>query len=215
MTLEKQLSAKRIESEANRDQSQVEIMLAATQKLVARKIVDHALSIGDKIPLFNLPNALNSQIEIGELLKNGPIILTFYRGSWCPYCNLELRAYQQRLAEITSKGAQVIAISPELPDSSLSNVQKNALDFQVLSDIGNQVARQFGLVFKLPDELAQVYTQLNSDITKYNGDDSWELPLAATYVINKDAKITYAYVSADYLERAEPNDVIAQLNNLN
>lgn len=140
--------------------------------------------------------------------------MTFYRGSWCPYCNLELRAYQRSLADIKNQGAQIVAVSPELPDSSLSNVGKLSLEFEVLSDVGNKVARQFGLVFTLPDDLIEVYKQLNSDITGYNGDDNWELPIPATYVFAPDRRIIFAYINVDYLQRANPQQIVEVLGTL-
>jgi peroxiredoxin len=214
MNLEEQLNAKRIESESSREKVQVDIMAGATERLIMEGIEKSALGVGDKIPSFHLPNVHGQLIEISDLLVNGPLILTFYRGSWCPYCNLELRAYQKSLSAIKSRGAQVIAISPELPDSSLSNAEKLALDFEVLSDVGNVVAREFGLVFKVSEELSEIYKQLNSDITKHTGDDSWELPIPATYIVGSDSKIAFSYVNADYLERADPQQVVAALAEL-
>jgi peroxiredoxin len=142
------------------------------------------------------------------------LIITFYRGSWCPYCNLELRAYQNNLEVIQSHSAQVVAISPELPDSSLSHTKKLVLDFEVLSDAGNVVARKFGLVFKMPDELVKVYKQLNNDLTKHNGNNNWELPIPATYIVESDRKIAFSYVNANYLERVDPQRVVTSLSQL-
>ena len=214
MKLEAQLKAKRIQSESSRNKTQVDIMKGTTERFIQEGIEQLALCVGDTIPSFHLPNANGQVVAVTDLLMNGPLILTFYRGSWCPYCNLELRAYQQNLAAISTLGAQVVAISPELPDSSLSNAEKLALEFEVLSDVGNTVARKFGLVFKIPDELAEVYKQLNSDITAYTGDNSWEVPIPATYLVGSDSKIAFSHVNADYLERAEPLTVIKALSEL-
>ena len=214
MDLKQELIAQRIRSESSRDQSQVNLMQAATEALITHGVGKAALGVGDIISAFQLPNAYGKSVDITDLLKNGPIIITFYRGSWCPYCNLELRAYQSKIEEIHSYGAQVIAISPELPDSSFSNTEKLVLSFEVLSDFGNVVARKFGLVFKLPDNLVEVYKQLNSDITKHNGDDSWELPIPATYVVGTDHRITFAYANPDYLQRVDPQQVVLSLADL-
>lgn len=211
MTLKEQLEAKRIESESSRSKTQVDTMKDATKTLLKEGIEKSALKEGDTIPFFCLPNVHGQSVAIKTLLEKGPLILSFYRGSWCPYCNLELRAYQQKLTEIKTSGAQMVAVSPELPDSSLSNAEKLELEFEVLSDVGNVISRQFGLVFKMPSDLAEVYKQLNSDITKHNGDDSWELPLPATYVVGSDGKIVFSYINADYLERADPKKVIEVL----
>ena len=135
--------------------------------------------------------------------------MSFYRGGWCPFCNLELWALQKILPEIERLGASLVAVSPELPDASLNTLEKHRLQFQVLSDRGNQVARQFGLVFTLPQELRPVYEQFGIDIPPHNGDQSFELPLPATYVIASDGTIRYAFVNSDYTQRAEPSDIIA------
>lgn len=214
MSLEAQLKARRVAAEASREQSQVDIMLGTTERLIREGIDKHALKVGDQIPNASLPNAQGHPVNIADLLASGPVIINFYRGSWCPYCNLELRAYQQYLDEIKASGGQIVAISPELPDSSLSNAEKLELEFEVLSDLGNSFAEQLGLVFTIPDELAEVYKQLNSDITPYTGDNSWRVPIPATYIIGTDHKVAYAYVNADYLERAEPAEVVAALAQL-
>lgn len=214
MNLKEQLKAKRMELESGRDKTQTEVMRHATEQLIREGIGNSALEVSDEIPSFGLPNVRGQLVEIKDLLKNGPIILTFYRGSWCPYCNLELRAYQQNIEEIKALGAQVIAISPELPDSSLSNAEKLALEFEVLSDFGNVVARNFGLVFKMSEEWIDVFQQLDSDFTAHNGDDTWELPVPATYVVSSDSKIVFSYVNANYLERADPQQVVAALTEL-
>ena len=214
MNLKEQLKAKRMELESGRDKTQTEVMRHATEQLIREGIGNSALEVSDEIPSFGLPNVRGQLVEIKDLLKNGPIILTFYRGSWCPYCNLELRAYQQNIEEIKALGAQLIAISPELPDSSLSNAEKLALEFEVLSDFGNVVARNFGLVFKMSEEWIDVFRQLDSDFTAYNGDDTWELPVPAAYVVSSDSKIVFSYVNANYLERADPQQVVAALTEL-
>ena len=214
MTLEKQLRATRSEAETNRNKIQIDTMKSTTERLIKEGVEKNVLGVGDKIPSFHLPNIHGQLIEVGNLLIHGPIILTFYRGSWCPYCNLELMAYQENLETIKSHGAQVVAISPELPDKSFSNADKLALNFEVLSDVGNVISRQFGLIFKMPPKLVEVYLQLNCDITKHNGDDSWELPIPATYIIRPDSKIAFSYVNADYLERVDPQQVIVALAEL-
>ena len=162
---------------------------------------------------FSLPNATGKTIQLSEVLAEGPVVLTWYRGGWCPYCNLQLRALQQSLPEINAQGAQLIALTPELPDNSLNTQEKNELTFDVLTDQDNAVARQYGLVFKLTPEVS-VYYKDAFDLEVYNGNTSDELPLAATYVIGQDGTIQYAFLSADYRERAEPADLIKALKSL-
>jgi peroxiredoxin len=168
-----------------------------------------ALKAGDRVPPVVLTNAKGTLVDIKSLLSHGPVIVTFYRGGWCPYCNLELRAFQQILSEIKAAGASLVAISPEKPDDTLSTTEKNALDFEVLSDIGQKVGRAFGLVYTFSDELKWAYREFGLDIPGKNGADEWALPISATYVIGQDGKIVYAYADTDY--RAEPAEVLRLL----
>jgi peroxiredoxin len=170
-----------------------------------------ALKTGDRAPAIVLGNARGDAVDVGALLKNGPVIVSFYRGGWCPYCNLELRAFQQILPEIKAAGAALVAISPEKPDDTLSTAEKNALSFEVLSDVGQKVGRAFGLVYDFSDELKSAYKEFGIDIPGKNGAEDWALPISATYVIDRDGTIIYAYTDADYRDRAEPADVLEVL----
>lgn len=173
-------------------------------------IIEAAVNKGDKAPDFTLPNALGESVSLYDELKKGPVILTWYRGSWCPYCNIQLHDYQASLDNIQSAGAQLMAISPELPDSALSWQEKNELEFVVLSDVGNRVAREYGVVYTIADAISANYKPGGrNDLSKYNGDESLELPLAVTYVIGMDGTIEYAFVDADYRKRAETSEVVA------
>lgn len=189
-------------------------MLDVTRRLVDSGIAEKALNVGDRAPDFNLPSATGEEVKLNELLDKGPVILNFYRGGWCPYCNLELNAYQKRISDINELGASLVAISPETPDNSLTTTEKGELKFQVLSDVGNKVAGQFGLVFTVPSELQKLYDKFGIDVPKYNGDESWTLPMPGTYVLDKDGTVSYAYVDADYTKRAEPDEVIAKLKEI-
>ncbi len=189
-------------------------MAAATDALEASGIANQALTVGDIAPDFELPDATGKSVRLSELLKEGPVIINFYRGEWCPYCNLELRAFQSLLPEFKQAGATLVAISPELPDHSLSVTEKHNLEFAVLSDVGNQVSRQYGLVFILDKSLQPIYKNFGIDIPANNGDDSYELPMPATYVIDQSRRIRYAFAEADYTQRAEPQDVLAIVREL-
>ncbi|MGD1854988.1 MAG: peroxiredoxin-like family protein [Leptolyngbyaceae cyanobacterium] len=189
-------------------------MAAATDTLEASGIVNQALTVGDTAPDFELPDATGQSVRLSELLQQGPVIINFYRGEWCPYCNLELRAFQNLLPEFKQMGANLIAVSPELPDHSLSVTEKHSLEFAVLSDVGNKVSRQYGLVFTLDASLQPIYQNFGIDIPASNGDDSYELPLPATYVIDQTGNIRYAFAEADYTQRAEPQDVLAVVQEL-
>ncbi len=170
------------------------------------------LKVGDRAPSIVLADAKGETVDVGLLLSRGPVIVTFYRGGWCPYCNLELKAYQEILPEILAAGASLVAISPERPDETLSTSEKNALAFTVLSDVGQSVGRAFGLVYAFSDELRSVYQGFGLDIPERNGaPDDWALPVSATYVIASDGTILFADTGVDYRYRADPRDVLAFL----
>ncbi len=172
----------------------------------------NTLKVGDRAPAIVLGNAKGETVDVGTLLRKGPVIVTFYRGGWCPFCNLELKAFQDVLPRIIAAGASLIAISPEKPDESLSTAEKNALTFEVLSDVGQKVGRAFGLVYEFTDELKSVYVGFGLDIPARNGSaGEWALPISATYVIDPDGTIIYAYTDADYRDRADPRDVLDAL----
>ena len=183
------------------------------QAVVDAGVIDQAKKMGDQAPGFTLSNQDGQEVSLASLLEQGPVVLLWYRGGWCPYCNLTLRAYQERLDDITAQGATLVALTPELPDRSISTAEKESLEFQVLSDVGNEVAREYGVVFKLTDGVQANYEKAFG-LSDFNGDESGELPLAATYVIDRDGTIRWAFLDADYRNRAEPSDVVAALERL-
>jgi peroxiredoxin len=166
-------------------------------------------SIGDVAPDFSLPNAMGEKISLAECLNSGTVILKFYRGEWCPICNLDLRQIQQHLAQIKKLGATLLAISPQKPDDALSIIQKNDLGFEVLSDIDQEVIKVYGLQF----DPGQDYHD-RRDLTVLNGDGSKTLPVPATFVINSDRTIAAAHVEADYTQRMAAADIIAVISGL-
>lgn len=175
--------------------------------------VNNALKTGQSAPLFTLPDAFGNEVSLKALLAKGPVVISFYRGEWCPFCNLELRALEQALPKIKALGATLIAISPEKPDHGIVATEKNKLTFPVLRDFGNQVARQFGIVFQVGQEL-QLFSKnvFKNDLALRNGEDSYELPVPATYVVDTTGIIRFAHVDVDYmLGRAEPETVVATL----
>jgi len=189
-------------------------MAAATQALAASGIVEQTLDVGATALDFELPDATGQSVRLSDLLQQGPVVINFYRGEWCPYCNLALRAFQQLQTEFAAAGAQLVAISPELPDHSLSATEKHELSYPVLSDVGNVIAKQFGLVFQLAESLRPIYLNFGLDVPAHNGDDSYELPLPATFVIGRDRTIRYRFADADYTQRAEPSEVLAAVKAL-
>lgn len=176
-------------------------------------VLDRALKVSDSAPDFTLPDAFGHEVSLKTLLKAGPVVISFYRGEWCPFCNLELRALQEALPRINNLGASLIAISPEKPDGGLIVTEKNKLTFLVLSDFKNVVARQFGIVFRVGDKVQDLSrTVFKNDLALRNGEDSYELPVPATFVIDAHGVIRFAHVEADYMTgRAEPEEVVASL----
>jgi peroxiredoxin len=187
------------------------IMNGATTGLIEAGIDKQALKTGDKIPAVELPNHKNEPQSLAKHLEDSLVVLNFYRGGWCPYCNFELNALQEMVPEFERAGAKLIAVSPEVPDHSLNTKEKNQLSFDILHDQGNQVAREFGLVFELPEALRPIYEKFGIDVVGHNGDETFELPIPATYIINQDGEIVYHFVETDYTQRAEPADVLAAL----
>ncbi|NOR56248.1 MAG: redoxin domain-containing protein [Sulfurovum sp.] len=214
MNLKEEIKKMQEEFSAQIPQEVSDIMQKSTEALIQSGIEEHCLKVGDEMPVFTLPNAMNEPISSDMLLKDGPLVINFYRGGWCPYCNLELKAFQDVLPQIKELGAQLVAISPNLPDKSLSSIEKHALGFQVLSDVQNKVSRQFGLVYTLDVKLQPLYTQMGIDLPEFNGDESYELPLPATYVVDSKGIIKLAFAPADYTQRLDPNKVIEILKGL-
>jgi peroxiredoxin len=190
------------------------LLMSELQTLIAKGLAEKSLNKGKSFPGFELPNADNKTLALNDLLADGPLVITFYRGAWCPYCNLELNALQQRLPEITAAGGRLIAITPQVPDKSADQVSSSRLTFEVLSDVGNKLAKQCGLVFTLPESLRPIYDAWQLDIPGHNADDSFELPMPATYIIGTDGIIHYAFVDMDYTKRLEPDIIIEQLKSL-
>jgi peroxiredoxin len=186
----------------------VTMMEAATADLRATGIEQKALHVGDAAPALSLPDAMGQSIALDALWAQGPLVLLFYRGGWCPYCNLELRAWQRELTRLGEIGARLVAISPQTPDNSLSTQERNELAFPVLSDSSLKASDAFGVTFVLPPELADLYGRVGNDLPVINGNGQWALPIPATYVIDTQGRIAFAHVEADYRERAEPAAVL-------
>ncbi|MEU6384550.1 peroxiredoxin-like family protein [Streptomyces bauhiniae] len=191
-----------------------EIMRRAGQELADSGQADRALTAGASAPRFSLPAATGETVTLDGLLAEGPVVLTFYRGAWCPYCNIALRALQRQHEEITARGARLVAVSPQIPDESLSLTEKHDLAFDVLSDLGSDTAKQYGLAFDLPDDLAAVYDKLGFDLQRVNAGHPRTLPLPATYVIDRSGVIRWSFVDPDYTARAEPSAILTALDEL-
>lgn len=213
MSLQDKLDAFKADFEAGKPpysvpHSVIETMHRATAELIASGAAQMALKAGDTAPAFTLIDPNGKPVSSAELLDQGPLVVTFYRGVWCPYCNMELQAMQAALPDIREAGANVVAISPQTAPNSRKSVRQNALTFPILSDVRNDVAARFGLRFALQDYLVELYKSLKNDLPAFNGDPSWTLPMPARYVIAPDGIIAYAEVNPDYTRRPDPADLL-------
>lgn len=176
---------------------------------------DDAIEVGQLAPKFTLPNAEGQSTSLVDWLAKGPLVVTFYRGSWCPYCNLQLRALQARLTDIQALGAELVAISPQVPDDSMTKNEISKMDFIVLSDQNASVASQFGVAWEVPEVLLEhMRVDRKLDLESINNGNGSVLPIPATFVIARDGKVTWRYVDVDYRTRSEPADIIAALQQL-
>ena len=212
MTLNQSLYDAEAKRRAKRDPAVTALMDRATQDLAATGLADSSLKVGRIAPDFSLPNVRGEAVSLSEVLKRGPVILSFYRGGWCPHCNMELHFLQRYLPQFKAAGASLIAISPQTPDASLSTAEKAELEFEVLSDLGNKTARDYGLVFTLPKMLHAMYANPDTiNLWHNNGDKSFELPVPATFIVDAGGVVCYAFANADYSKRAEPEDILHAL----
>ena len=174
-----------------------------------------AINLAQKAPNFTLPDAKGNQVVLNDLLKKGAVVVTFYRGSWCPYCNLQLKALQSKIKEIHSLEAQLVAISPEVPDESLSKSEIENMDFVVLSDQNAKVASNYGVAWEVPEFLLEhMRKDRNLNLEEINNGNANIIPIPATFVISKEGIVTWRYLDVDYRTRAEPDEIINALKNL-
>ncbi|UJF36052.1 peroxiredoxin-like family protein [Paenibacillus hexagrammi] len=177
--------------------------------------IEFGLKQGMHAPPFTLSNAMGQPVTLYDELAKGPVVLTFYRGSWCPFCNIQLRAFQQTLPDIQKLGATLIAVTPQHPDHSLSQQEKEQLSFQVLSDPNGLVADSYKLLFELPGYLQSTFTDiLKRDLAAFNNSDRWLLPVPATLIIDQGGKIRSAHVNPDFMQRVDPLEILTELREL-
>ena len=184
----------------------------AIDQLKAPGIDEHALKPGETAPTFELSDGDGMMWRSEDLLRGGPLVIVFYRGRWCAYCNTQLAALQKIHSQVAASAASLVAVSPQTQKHSYMTRDMHRLRFPVLSDPGNQLSRKFGLVWRLPSELRQMYEAIMTKLPGYNGDQSWELPLPATYIVQPDGKISFARVDVDWRQRPEPEEISEELN---
>ena len=212
--LQDQLDARRDAFLKNASPEIIQSQEKALGDLQKSGLTNQALNVGDKAPDFTLGDPDGKQVRLSDLLKEGPVVLTWYRGAWCPYCNIALASLTKHNDDFKKLGATLVALTPELPDTTAETVKEQVLPFEVLSDIDHKVAEQYGLVFKLNDDTRARYAEKFKLVERSGEKAADRLPLPATYVIGTDGVIRYAFLDADYRRRAEPEDIIAALKKL-
>jgi len=216
MSLQAKLDAFKADFEAGKPpysvpRSVIETMHRATADLIESGAAQRARKAGDVAPSFSLRDPEGIIVNSADLLQRGPLVLSFYRGVWCPYCNMELQALETAKPEFDRYGASLVAISPQTTPNSRKSVRQNKLSFPILSDVKGKLGEAFGLRFHLPDYLVELYKQLKNDLPTFNDDPSWTLPMPARYVIGQDGVILYSEVNPDYTRRPDPEDMIPVL----
>jgi peroxiredoxin len=219
MALQDKLDAFKADFEAGRlafkpTKDRLEAMTRATAELIASGQAQRAKKAGDIAPEFVLNDPDGKPVALRELLAKGPLVVSFYRGVWCPYCNFELQALQAALPEITARGASLVAISPQIAANSRKSQRDNKLSFPILSDTASEVADAFGIRFALPDYLVEVYKSFGNNLPVINDDPAWALPMPARYVIGRDGVIAYAEINPDYTQRPDPSELLPVLDRL-
>lgn len=219
MALQDRLDAFKADFEAGKPPYSVPPQVIATMHRATAELVQsgqaaRARKAGDVAPSFVLDEPDGNPVSSAELLARGPLVVSFYRGVWCPYCNMELQALQQTLPELAARGASLVAISPQTAPNSRKSTRQNNLTFPILSDAGGKVGAAFGLRFALPDYLVELYKSLKNDLPSFNADPAWTLPMPARYVIGRDGVIAYAEVNPDYTKRPDPSELLPVLDRL-
>jgi peroxiredoxin len=192
----------------------LDTMSRATAELIKTGQAQRAKKAGDAAPEFTLKDPDGNPVSSRERLARGPLVISFYRGIWCPYCNLELQALQAALPDIATRGASLVAISPQTAPNSRKSQRENKLGFPILSDVRSEVANAFGIRFALPDYLVELYKGFKNDLPVFNDDPSWVLPMPARYVIGTDGTIAYSEVNPDYTQRPDPSELLPVLDRL-
>jgi len=195
-------------------QQEMDVMMNASKDL-AKTLPEPGIKVGEIAPDFTLPDAHGKSVKLSSELSKGPVVLVFYRGAWCPFCNIHLRALQQALPEFKKHNTQLILVTPQKPDKSLEQFKKQKVDFKVLSDLDSNVMKAYKLYYKMGPELVAVYKKHGLDVEAFNGKGRTELPVPGSFVINKQGKVIAMHADTNYKERMEPADIIKALESIN
>lgn len=211
MNLKEELVAFAQQMSENAPQEVLETMGAEIGKLAESGIMNTALKIGDKAPAFELKNSEGDTVSLNTLTEKGAVVISFNRGNWCPFCNIEFKHLQNTVNEIKNAGANLVVISPQLQEKSKELIDQNRLDYPILFDKGNEVSKKFGIVFTLAESLRPIHKAFEMDIPAHNGDESFTLPVPATFVINRNSEIVFASVNPNWMERTEAHEYLSVL----
>jgi len=211
MSLKEELGAFAQQMSQNAPQEVLETMGAEIGKLANSGIMNTALKVGDKAPHFELEDSEGNKISLNTLTEKGALVISFNRGNWCPFCNIEFKHLQNTVNEIKNAGANLVVISPQLQEKSAELIAKNGLTYPILFDKENVVAKKFGIAFTLAESLRPIHKAFDMDIPAHNGDNSFVLPVPATYVVNGNNEIVFASVNPNWMERAEANEYLSEI----
>jgi len=214
MLLDERLKALRSKESADTPDALKSVLSTELKALISSGQAGRAVKVGAKAPSFVLPDVNGNTVSSAELLQKGALVVTFYRGLWCPFCNADLQALEAAAERIRGFGATLVAISPQTPANSRISLQENHLSFPILSDKNCELAEKFGIRWVPSQALQGVYRNFGTDVGTFNGEGSWALPMPARYVIAQDGTVAYAKVNANYTHRPEPGDVCPVLEKL-
>jgi peroxiredoxin len=214
MSLQQKLDAFKADFQTKAPPAVVAAFDRSIAELIAGRQAQRALRVGDRAPTFDLPDSDGAMVSSAELLADGPLVVTFYRGVWCPYCNMDLQAVEAAAGDIRARGASLVAISQQTPANSRKIQGEHHLSFPILSDKGGDVVAAFGIRWAVPEYLREVFKMFKTDLSLINGEPSWTLPMPARYVIGTDGMIAYAEVNPDYTRRPDPSELLPTLERL-
>lgn len=211
MNINEELGAFAQQMSENAPQEALETMGAEIGNLAESGIMDTALNVGDKAPEFELKDSNGEIVRLSNLTQSGNVVISFNRGNWCPFCNIEFKHLQNTVSEIKNAGANLIVVSPQLPEKSSEIKDQKGLEYPILFDEGNEVAKKFGIAFTLAEPLRPIHKAFEMDIPAHNGNESFGLPIPATYVVNGNNEIVYSSVNPNWMERAATADYLELL----
>lgn len=213
MTLQEQLKQMRNAIMERMPQSIIKVFTDSIDDIRKNKLKENALQVGDYVPNMNLLDNSGDSSLLSDLIEQKFLILNFYRGGWCPYCNMELREYERLREAFNELNADIVGISAEISELANATTNKNALSFPVLTDVDAQLMKAIGIVFKLDEASKKEFENFGMDFTKIHGNNNFELPVPAVYIINKKMEVVFAHFEEDYMTRIEPTELLHILKN--